>query len=166
MNHLIISFITADRPGIVKILSDLISANKANWEKSSLHQISGVFAGVVEIAVPAENATELAEKLAELPGFKMQIEHVQQQDSAAESIFVLELTANDRSGIVQEISSIIHHHGGNLQKLVSTQEIAPHAGHELFKAKITVSAEKNTIDNMINALENLADDLMVDISRH
>ena len=165
MNHLIISFMTADRPGIVKVLSDLISEHSANWEKSSLHQISGVFAGVVEIAVPVENSTDLADKLAELPGFKMQIEHVQQQDSASESIFVLELTANDRSGIVQEISSIIHHHGGNLLKLVSTQEIAPHAGHELFKAKITVSAAKSTIDTMIDALENLADDLMVDISR-
>ena len=36
MNHLIISFMTADRPGIVKVLSDLISEHKANWEKSSL----------------------------------------------------------------------------------------------------------------------------------
>ncbi|AWB58656.1 ACT domain-containing protein [Colwellia sp. Arc7-D] len=165
MNHLIISFMTADRPGIVKVLSDLISEHKANWEKSSLHQISGVFAGVVEIAVPAENATELADKLAILPGFKMQIEHVQQEVSAPETILVLELTANDRSGIVQEISSTIHHHGGNLLKLVSTQEIAPHAGHELFKAKVTISVNKNTIDTMIDALENLADDLMVDISR-
>ncbi|MBA6415903.1 amino acid-binding protein [Colwellia sp. 6M3] len=165
MNHLIISFMTADRPGIVKVLSDLISEHKANWEKSSLHQISGVFAGVVEIAVPAENATELADKLAILPGFKMQIEHVQQEVSAPETILVLELTANDRAGIVQEISSTIHHHGGNLLKLVSTQEIAPHAGHELFKAKVTISVDKNTIDTMIDALENLADDLMVDISR-
>jgi len=165
MNHLIISFMTADRPGIVKVLSDLISEHKANWEKSSLHQISGVFAGVVEIAVPAENATELADKLAILPGFKMQIEHVQQVVSAPETILVLELTANDRAGIVQEISSTIHHHGGNLLKLVSTQEIAPHAGHELFKAKVTISVDKNTIDTMIDALENLADDLMVDISR-
>jgi glycine cleavage system regulatory protein len=156
---------TADRPGIVKVLSDLISEHKANWEKSSLHQISGVFAGVIEIAVPAENATELADKLAILPGFKMQIEHVQQEVSAPETMLVLELTANDRSGIVQEISSIIHHHGGNLLKLVSTQEIAPHAGHELFKAKVTISVDKNTIDTMIDALENLADDLMVDISR-
>ena len=95
----------------------------------------------------------------------MQIEHVQQEVSAPETILVLELTANDRAGIVQEISSTIHHHGGNLLKLVSTQEIAPHAGHELFKAKVTISVDKNTIDTMIDALENLADDLMVDISR-
>jgi len=165
MNHLIISFITADRPGIVKVLSDLISEHKANWKKSSLHQMSGVFAGVIEIAVPAENAENLADKLAELPGFKMQIEHVQQQASTPETLLVLELTANDRAGIVQEISSTIHHHGGNLLKLVSTQESAPHAGHELFKAKVTISADKNNIEPMIDALENLADDLMVDISR-
>ena len=55
--------------------------------------------------------------------------------------------------------------GGNLIKLVSTQESAPHAGHELFKAKVTIAANESDIDNMISALENLADDLMVDISR-
>jgi glycine cleavage system regulatory protein len=48
---------------------------------------------------------------------------------------------------------------------VSTQESAPHAGHELFKAKITLSTNEKTIESMIDALENLADDLMVDISR-
>jgi len=165
MNHLIISFITADRPGIVKVLSDLISEQNANWKKSSLHQMSGFFAGVIEIAVPAENASELADKLMGIPGFKMQIEHVQQQVLTPETLLVLELTANDRPGIVQEISSTIHHHGGNLLKLVSSQEAAPHAGHELFKAKVTISANKNTIDTMIDAIENLADDLMVDISR-
>jgi glycine cleavage system regulatory protein len=165
MNHLIISFITADRPGIVKVLSDLISKHKANWQKSSLHHMSGVFAGVVEIAVPVENTATLSNELSALPSFKMQIEQVKKLESAPETLLVLELTANDRSGIVQEISSTIHHQGGNLLKLVSTQESAPHSGHELFKAKVTISADKNDIDSMIDALENLADDLMVDISR-
>ncbi|UUO22776.1 amino acid-binding protein [Colwellia sp. M166] len=165
MNHLIISFITADRPGIVEVLSDLITKHKGNWQKSSLHQMSGLFAGVIEIATAPENLSALSDELAALDGFKMQIEHAQQDKSAPEAVLVLELTANDRAGIVQEISSIIHHQGGNLLKLVSTQEIAPHAGHELFKAKVTVSANNQNIDAMIDALENLADDLMVDISR-
>ena len=165
MNYLIISFITADRPGIVDILSDLITKHKGNWQKSSLHQMSGVFAGVVEIAAAAENSQALSDELAALDGFKMQIEHTQQNQSAPEAVIILELTANDRAGIVQEISSTIHHQGGNLLKLVSTQEIAPHAGHELFKAKVTISANSKDINTMIVALENLADDLMVDISR-
>jgi len=165
MNHLIISFITADRPGIVKTLSDLITKHNGNWQKSSLHQMSGVFAGVVEISVPAEHAQALSDELAALAGFKMQIEHVQHQDSTAENLLVLELTANDRAGIIQEISSAIHHQGGNLLKLVSSQESAPHSGHELFKAKVTIAVDSKHINTMIAALENLADDLMVDISR-
>lgn len=165
MNHLIVSFITADRSGIVKTLSDIITEHKGNWQKSSLHHMSGFFAGVVEISAPPEHSKALAEKLAALADFKMQIEHVEHKDTTPETLLVLELTANDRAGIVQEISSTIHHQGGNLLKLVSTQESAPHAGHELFKAKVTISADSKQLNTMINALENLADDLMVDISR-
>ena len=165
MTHLIISFITEDRPGIVDTLSNVINKHHGNWQKSSLHQMSGIFAGVIEIACPNEHLQALANELGGLEKFKMQIEQAKQDDAANESLLVLELTANDRAGIVQEISSTIHHQGGNLLKLVSTQESAPHAGHELFKAKVTISAEPNNIDAMINALENLADDLMVDISR-
>ena len=78
MNHLIISFITADRPGIVEVLSDLITKHKGNWQKSSLHQMSGLFAGVIEIATAPENLSALSDELAALDGFKMQIEHAQQ----------------------------------------------------------------------------------------
>ncbi len=165
MNQLIITFTTVDRPGIVKVLSDLLSKHQANWKKSSLHQMSGIFAGVIEVSVAPENTKALSDELAALAGFKMQIELVQQQQAPPEALLVLELTANDRAGIVQEISSAIHHQGGNLLKLVSIQESAPHSGHELFKAKITIGADKENIDTMIAALENLADDLMVDISR-
>lgn len=165
MNHLIISFITADRPGIVDTLSNVINKHQGNWQKSSLHQMSGIFAGVVEITCPDNSTSALSNELAALENFKMQIEHATAEISASDSQLILELTANDRAGIVQEISSTIHSNGGNLIKLVSTQEIAPHAGHELFKAKVTIAANESDIDNMISALENLADDLMVDISR-
>jgi len=165
MNYLIISFISQDRPGIVETLSDVINQHQGNWQKSSLHHMSGVFAGVIEIACPNQQLAALSEQLSTLAGFKMQIEQVNQVDSKPETQFILELTANDRAGIVQEISSVIHQHKGNLLKLVSTKETAPHAGHELFKAKASVAVNSIDIDNMIDALENLADDLMVDISR-
>ena len=165
MNHLIISFITADRPGIVDTLSNVINKHQGNWQKSSLQQMSGIFAGVVEIACASEHIQALSNELAGLENFKMQIEHVAHADIAPQTQVVLELTANDRAGIVQEISSTIHHKGGNLLKLVSTQESAPHAGHKLFKAKVTIAVNGADIDHLIDALEHLADDLMVDISR-
>lgn len=165
MNYIIVSFITKDKPGIVKYLSDIISEHHGNWQKSSLHQMSGFFSGVIEVAVPTEHSKNLSDNLSNLPDFKMHIEQVSNAEKSPETHLILDLTANDRPGIVQEISTVISQQGGNLIKLVSTRESAPHSGQDLFKAKITLTSHNNDIDTLVDALEHLADDLMVDISR-
>lgn len=162
MKTLIISFITPDRPGIVDTLSDLIHGHKGNWQKSSLHHISGFFSGVIEIAIADKDIQPLTLELEKLSDFKMHIEQAGAPEKVAANQLVLELTANDRTGIIQEISSIIHKQNGNLLKLVSTQGSAAHTGQTIFKAKVTLTTN-NDIDSMITALENLTDDLVVDI---
>ncbi|MCO4798694.1 MAG: amino acid-binding protein [Colwelliaceae bacterium] len=165
MNHLIISFISPDRPGLVDTLSNLVSQHQGNWQTSSLHHLSGFFAGVIEIAVSEEQSEQLLNNLKNIPDFKCQIETASPNNLNTSADIVIELTANDRSGIVQEISSVIHSQGGNLLKLVSSHDSAPHSGQELFKAKATISVEEKTVDDLVDALEDLADDLIVDISR-
>jgi glycine cleavage system regulatory protein len=165
MNHLVISFITKDRPGVVDLLSKVIKQHKGNWQTSSLHHLSGFFTGILEIAVEKDQCEALTNAIASLPDFKINIAQSSPEKSNNTADIVLELTANDREGIVQEISSVIHHQGGNMIKLVSTQDNAPHTGQALFKAKVTLSVNDEQTESLINALENLADDLMVDISR-
>jgi glycine cleavage system regulatory protein len=165
MNHLVISFITKDRPGVVDLLSKVIKQHKGNWQTSSLHHLSGFFTGILEIAVEDDQCEALTSAITSLPDFKINIEQSSPEKSNNTADIVLELTANDREGIVQEISSVIHHQGGNMIKLVSTQDNAPHTGQALFKAKVTLSVNDEQTESLINALENLADDLMVDISR-
>jgi glycine cleavage system regulatory protein len=165
MNHLIISFISPDRPGLVDAISNAVSQHQGNWQTSSLHHLSGYFAGIIEIAVSTEQSASLINTIQSIKDFKCQIETASANNSNTPADIVIELTANDRSGIVQEISSVIHTQGGNLLKLVSSNDSAPHSGQELFKAKATISVAENTVDNLIDALERLADDLIVDISR-
>jgi len=155
-----------DRPGLVDSLSDVVAKYKGNWQISSMHQLSGFFTGVLQIAVVDDKAESLINEIKAIPQlealFKLVSEPVKQ---TIQPNLVLELTANDRSGIVQEISSVIHHQGGNLLKLVSTKESAAHSGQNLFKAKASVAVDNNDTQALIDALENLADDLMVDISQ-
>ena len=165
MNHIIITFIGPDRPGLVDTLSNVIEKNHGNWQTSSLHHLSGFFAGVVEISTGKQHANALISALEAIPDLKTQIETAKPANENDTADVVLELTANDRAGIVQEISSVIHQQGGNLLKLVSTQESAPHSGQTMFKAKAQVSVNEKDIDELIASLENIADDLMVDISR-
>ncbi|MEY8213407.1 MAG: ACT domain-containing protein [Colwellia sp.] len=163
MNHLVISCIGPDQTGLVDCLSKVINEHQGNWQVSSLHHLSGFFAGVIEVAVTKEHTTPLISSLKKIKGLTFQIEVAEPDLSKVSTNLELEITANDRVGIVQEVSSVIHHQGGNLIKLVSSQESAPHTGQLMFKAKVQVAMNKADVDDLVSALEHIADDLMVDI---
>jgi len=165
MKNLIISFISLDRPGLVDKISNIVRQHNGNWQSSSLNHMSGYFTGAIEVAVEASKSQALINALNEIEGLESNIKVSDNGLNLAQPSIVLELTANDREGIIQEVSSIIHKQGGNLIKVVSDTETAPHSGQELFKAKVTVSVNSEQIDNLTDAIESLADDLMVDVTR-
>lgn len=165
MKNLIISFISPDRPGLVDTISNVVKKYNGNWQSSSLHHMSGYFSGAIEIAVESSKSSLLINALKEVDGLESIIKITDNAQENTQPSVVLELTANDREGIVQEVSSIIHQQGGNLLKMVSKTETAAHSGQELFKAKVTVSVDDQQVDGLIDAIESLADDLMVDVSR-
>ncbi len=165
MHYIVISCIGPDKKGIVESLSQIISQYKGNWQTSSLHHLSGFFAGVIEIAVNENVSSQLISALQKIEGLHCQIELAKPDTSSVKTNLILDLTANDRAGIVQEVSSVIHDQQGNLIKLVSSQYSAAHTGQLMFKAKVQISINEKYIDDLISALEYIADDLMVDISR-
>ena len=165
MNHIVISCIGSDQTGIVDTLSKKITEHGGNWQVSSLHHLSGFFAGVIEVAVDKSNTQALISALESIDGLKCQIEVAALTTKKVSTNLALELTANDRAGIVQEISSVIHQQGGNLINLVSSQASAAHTGQLMFKAKVQIAINEADIDELVSALEHIADDLMVDITR-
>jgi len=165
MNHLVISCIGPDKTGLVDSLSKIINEHQGNWQVSSLHHLSGFFAGVIEVAVDESHCQSLIAALKTITGLNCQIELAKEDSTQVSTNLVLELTANDRAGIIQEISSVIHQQGGNLIKLVSSQASAPHTGQLMFNAKAQIAMNESDLDELVDALEHIADDLMVDISR-
>lgn len=165
MNHIVISCIGADQTGIVDTLSNIINEHEGNWQVSSLHHLSGFFAGVIEVAVSESNTQALVSALDSIDSLNCQIEIAKSTSEKTNSNLVLELTANDRPGIVQEVSSVIHRQGGNLIKLVSSQASAAHTGQLMFNAKVQIAMNETDVDELVSALEYIADDLMVDITR-
>ncbi len=169
MNNLIVAFICPDRSGIVQTLSNIIKQHHGSWQTSSLHHLSGFFTGVIETSVDTEQSQSLCQALQAISGFKCHIESAPRSkadnDNTDTTPIILELTANDRSGIIQEISSVIHQQGGNLLNLETQQASAAHSGQCLFTAKAIISVNENAILSLIEALEALADDLMVEVSR-
>lgn len=164
MRHVVISFLGNDRPGIVDNLASIIKKNNGSWQTSNLRHLSGFFAGIIEVVVSEEHAENLANEVQNVEGLKVNLE-VTLPIKYDDRTISLELTANDRQGIVGEISAVIHKQHGNLIKLASSQGSAPDFGQPIFKASavISISGEEN-IDNLVEALEDISDDLIININ--
>ena len=164
MNQLIISFVCPDKPGLVDLLSQTINSHEGNWQTSSLHHLAGYFAGVIQVSVSDEQSKKLTAALEALTQFTFTIVS-SENNTKDKANLTLQVTANDRPGIIQELSSVVHHHNGNLLKLVSFTESAPHTGQEMFNAELKLNIDINSIDELVEAIEQLANDIMVDIQR-
>ncbi len=166
--QLIITVYAADRPGIVKALSDAVLAQKGNWLESSLSRLCGQFAGIVHISVPANSKDELLNQFTKLGDQGIRItpqdaEVSKQINTLVESLDIV-VEANDRPGIVEEIASALTSSQVNVEQMTTECESASMAGYELFRAHLRVTLpESCSSDQLEKSLESVSDDLMVSI---
>ncbi len=62
-SRVLISFFCDDRPGVIEQISAVIAAHNGNWLDSQLSRLGGRFAGVLQVLLPDEEATELSAAL-------------------------------------------------------------------------------------------------------
>lgn len=167
-NAIVLTVIADDQPGIIRTVSKVLTNHSGNWTQSSMSTLAGQFAGILLVSLPSEN-TEAC--LAELESLRAQglrvITHVSEAVPAvAETqVYKLDLLGNDRPGIVHEITALLANHGVSVKDLETRVESASMSGGDLFKAsaKLVVPAGLDVYD-LETELEDLANDLMVDIS--
>ena len=165
-SHLILTVIGDDRPGLVEELATAISTHGGNWLESSMAQLSGKFAGIVEVAVPADRIPELRIALTKLNDLKVSAETATAAKSAPGGRrLTLNLVGHDRIGIVREVSQVLARHSVNVEDLSTRTSSAPMSAEILFhcEAELTAAPDFNARE-LKAALEKLSDDLMVDIS--
>ena len=165
---LVVTFMADDKPGLVSLLSQTISAHEGNWLDSSLSRLGGKFTGIVVIQVAAEQTQALSEALIALrsEGIALICETSSAADSDTDQTeIVLDLVGHDKPGIVRDISSILAQHNANVIELSSELVPGSMSSELLFKAqgRVTVPAQVD-VDQLQDALEAIASDLLVDIS--
>ncbi len=163
--HLILTVIGDDKPGLVEELATAISTHGGNWLEASMAQLSGKFAGIVEVAVPAARAAGLQAALAGLAGLKVSAKVATAQKSApAGRQFTLNLVGHDRIGIVREVAQVLARHAVNVEDLQTRTASAPMSAEILFHCEAILTAAPEFDARVLkSALETLSDDLMVDI---
>lgn len=166
---LVLTIIGPDRPGLVESLSRTLSEHEANWLESRMASLGGKFAGILLAAVPETKADALA---AALHGLESKGLRIVVEKSATEAIahhdrrlLDLELVGQDRPGIVREISRVLAGLNVNVEELHTETADASWSGEKLFYATAQLNVPGGVaIDEVQEALEGLANELMVDIS--
>ena len=166
---LVLTVIGEDRPGLVEALADLVASHEGSWDESRMARLAGHFAGVVQIHLPETRADGLIEALPGLAERGLSVSVVDSDWSLAavdhRRSIRLELVGQDRPGIVREISGALAGLGVSVQDLRTVVESAPMSGEALFRAEAELAPPQDVaIERIRDALERLADELMVDVS--
>ena len=166
MDHLVLTVIAEDQPGLVECLAKCIAEHGGNWLESRMSRMAGQFAGILRVAVPAQAHADLSEALQQLEQQGIRV-LVAQSGAAPErrwQMIQLQLVGNDRAGIVRDITQLLARHGVNLESLDTDGLPAPMTNELLFRAdaRLAVPTELS-LDELQEHLETLADDLMVEL---
>ena len=164
--YLVLTVIGDDRPGLVGELSAAISTHQGNWLESSMAQLAGKFAGIVEVSVSAEQADALQQALTKVSGLRITVEAAKAKKSALTGRRLkLALVGHDRIGIVREVSQVLAHHAVNVESLETHTSSAPMSAAVLFHATAELTAAPNLdVGALTGELERISNDLMVDIT--
>ena len=165
---IVLTVIANDQPGIIETVSNTLHNHGGNWTQSSMSSLAGQFAGILLASVPEENTEACLAELRALESRGLRIiTHVSgaEIDTGETHQYVLELVGNDRPGIVHDITRVLAEHKVSVVDFETAVEAASMGGGELFRAvaKLMVP-EGSDIFALESELEDIANDLMVDIS--
>ncbi len=170
-DSLVLTVIGPDRTGLVEALAQRISACGGNWEASRMAQLAGQFAGILLVTIEKDRTDELVAALRALGGAGLQVTaHAApgagSEAAAAESHEVfLELTGDDRVGIVRDVARILAERGVNVEELESDVTSAPMSGEPLFSARAVLRVPATlSLADLRTSLEALGSELMVDLA--
>ncbi|WP_324732169.1 glycine cleavage system protein R [Pseudomonas paeninsulae] len=166
MDHLVLTVIAKDQPGLVERLAQCVADHGGNWLESRMSRMAGQFAGILRVAVPAKAHAELVEALQGLSveGIRVLLEQGGAEPSGNWKSIHLDLVGNDRPGIIRDITRLLTEHGVNLESLITEVAPAPMSSELLFHAQAQLAVPQEfSLDVLQAKLETLADDLMVEL---
>jgi glycine cleavage system regulatory protein len=169
MDHLVLTVIAQDQPGLVERIAQCVNEHGGNWLESRMSRMAGQFAGILRVDVPLDAHSGLVTALEGLQaqGIRVQVAAGGNEPAAAWQEIRLELVGNDRPGIVRDITRLLSSHGVNLESLNTEVLPAPMSGELLFRADALLAVPQSlALEQLQTHLETLADDLMVELKLH
>jgi glycine cleavage system regulatory protein len=149
---------------LIKVLSDKTHALGGKWLNSKISHIDNYVAGLIKIELQAGNVEKL---LAEFKTIDINIESVDLGSVTHEKATPLNLCIDgkDRPGLVRNITQVLSDNSIQVDNMECNRLGVPAIGATLFTShfKIVVDEQFNK-SALISSLQEIADDLIIDLS--
>ncbi|MCH2189602.1 MAG: ACT domain-containing protein [Gammaproteobacteria bacterium] len=168
LKTVVITVFAEDKPGIVRTLSDTALSHNASWQESSLSRLCGQFTGIVHFEVTADKKSVLETSLINLSTQGIQVTvhkntKIKDDSEDINGLYIM-VEANDRPGIIREITQALAEHNVNVDNIDTEVSSASMAGYMLFKAHLALAMPDDMSESDLEeVLEEVSDDLMVSI---
>ena len=169
-NHLVLTAVGADRPGLIDAISKFVFDRGGNVEASRAATLGGAFAVIMLISSDADSAQRMQREIDSLTDgaeltCTLQPTTAQAQAEAGPMLpFSLTVHCMDHPGIVLGVARELANLGVNIVSLDTHVESAPHTGTAFFHvhARLHVPAEFS-LPAFREQLEALGERLNVDV---
>ncbi|MGR5501556.1 glycine cleavage system protein R [Vibrio sp. DNB22_10_4] len=103
----IVNFVGQATPATIKNLASVTHENGGKWLVSKVNFIEDNVAAVIKVELPSDNAQVVKDAFNNQQGLLVQISDTDPHRHEHETVFQLRLDANDRAGIVNEITQFL-----------------------------------------------------------
>ena len=165
---LVLTFIGADKPGLIEQLSNTVTSNEGNWLESRMSQLAGHFTGIARIQSTDDKIDTLKQALLALSGANLSINILPDNSPATSQEFKqlqLSLIGADRPGIVRELTRALAERNINVCEMDTNVTSAAMSAEPLFQATAEILVPfAQDINELIDKLDEIANDLALDIN--
>ncbi|SDG96865.1 Glycine cleavage system regulatory protein [Vibrio xiamenensis] len=164
----IVNFVGKASPATIKQLAAITHENGGKWLVSKVNFIDDQVAAVIKVELPTQNEAIVKQAFQANPDLLVQLTDSSQHAHNADVVYQLRIDANDRAGIVNEITHVLDNQGINILDMDCQRVfIVGGAGgggvsSSLFTASIAIKIPENVqIDDVVKELESLSEDTKV-----
>ncbi len=161
----IVNFVGKASPSTIKQLAAVTHENEGKWLISKVNFIEHQVAAVIKIELPQENEQTVKDAFSSNPDLMVQFAKADSSDHDKNSIYHLRVDANDRAGIVNEITHVLDGQGVNILDMDCHRVFIAGGGgvsSSLFSSTIALRLPAQTgIKDITDELESLSEDTRV-----
>ncbi|MFA0086438.1 transcriptional regulator [Vibrio sp. 10N.286.49.C2] len=161
----IVSFIGQATPTTIQNLAAITHENDGKWLVSKVNFLENHVSAVIKVELPSENQEVVKRAFQDYPNLTVQITDTDPHIHDQETIYHLRLDANDRSGIVNEITQYLDAQDIRILDMDCHRVFLAGGGgisSSLFTANIALKIpQAMKISDIANELEALSEDTRV-----